>query len=332
MSRRNRLFIFLPLFLTLLLSACSNPSSTPPQDTSTPTTEVSPTPTAEPERLVYVSASPADSDANVPILTQFAAENALQFEQEAAFDGASLGSTARIVVLTAEPADLSAVLDANPAVQFILLGSSAISGKSTLSVVSAKAEDVYFMAGYLTTLIAYDWRSAGLVVSDSPLGDGAADAFTNGGEYVCGKCNPSYPPMVNLPALATLPAASAPGDWLAQANTLLVDGINAFFLDPQAVVPDVAAALVNSQTVIISTADPLAGTEAWWGATIATDSSAALGEVLTKALNGEGGQQIGVPITLTNVNANLVSPARQDLFNQTAQLLAEGKLAALSIP
>ncbi len=332
MPRRVKFIIILSLVLSLFLAACSTPTTQTEQKTTAPTDATTPTPTPEPGRLIYVSTAAAESDPNVPVLTQFAADNGLQFDQTATFESASLGSTAKIVVLSSEPADFAATLDANPAVQFILLVPTSLSGKANLSVIAGKPEDEYFMAGYLATLIAYDWRSAGLVVNDSPLGAGAADAFVNGGEYVCGKCNPSYPPMIDQPQVASLPANASAGDWLTQANALLMNGVNAFYLDPAGVTPDLVASMVNSKTVIVSTVAPFAGAEDWWAATITTDASVALGEVLTKAFNGEGGQQITLPVTLTHVNANIVSPARQDLFNQTAQLLAEGKLAALSIP
>lgn len=288
-------------------------------------------PTAEPERLVYVSTLPADTDLNSPLLSQFAGENGLQFVQVASLGGPPL-STARIVVFSEAPADLPAVLDANPEAQFILLSGTDITGKSNLSVVAAKPEDVYFMAGYLATLIANDWRSAGLVTSDTTLGAGAADAFDNGGKYVCGKCNPSFPPLVDLPQVTALPNSAASAEWLTAANVMLSMGVNAFFMDPAAATPEVVAQITASPITLIGTTPPPTGAEALWGATITNDNSAALKEVLTKAFNGEGGQQISVPVTLTNVNATLVSPARQDLFNQTAELLATGKLAPLSIP
>ncbi|MRR30198.1 hypothetical protein EG834_07725, partial [bacterium] len=134
--------IILVLTFSILLTACSNPSPTPEVDIATPTSAATPAPTAEPERLVYVSTLPADADLNVPLLTQFASENGLQFVQVASL-GAPPLSTARIVVFSEAPADLPAVLDANPEVQFILLTGTELTGKTNLSVVAAKPEDVY---------------------------------------------------------------------------------------------------------------------------------------------------------------------------------------------
>ena len=321
--------IILVLIFSILLTACSNPSPTPIVDTATPTSAATPVPTAEPESLVYVTTLPVDD--TLTLLQQFAGENGIQFEQVASLGEASL-STARIVVLSEAPADLAAVLDVNPEIQFILLAGTDLTGKPNLSVVAAKAEDVYFMAGYLTTLIANDWRSAGLVTGDTPLGDSAANAFFNGGKYICGKCNPSFPPLVDLPQVTALPKSAPSAEWLTAANEMLAMGVKAFFLDPEAATSEVVAQISLSQIILIGTTPPRAGAEALWGATITSDDSAALKEVLTTAFEGEGGQQIVVPVTLTNVNSTLVSPARQDLFNQTAELLATGKLAPLSIP
>src|SRR5659263_429265 len=95
MRPQLKTLIILVLVFGILLTACTNPSPTPGLDTATPTSAATPVPTAEPERLVYVSTLPTDADLNVPLLTQFAAEDGLQFVQVA-----SLGAPVSYTHLT----------------------------------------------------------------------------------------------------------------------------------------------------------------------------------------------------------------------------------------
>lgn len=325
--------ISLLLVLIFLLAACKNPTAGPePTATVSPATSIPATPTAELQRLVYISSAPAEGDATSGILSDFAAANNLKFETAATVEAAALTGSEKIVVLQTAPDNLDALLAGAPQTQFILLAAGDPSGKANLSVVTAKPEDVAFMAGYLSTIIAYDWRSAALLTTDGPLGAGEADAFWNGGKYVCGKCNPVYPPMVDLPQISALPSNSDTASWLAAANQLIPNGVNVVYLDEVAAIPDVLTAFSSSNTAVISTIQPPADSSAYWAATIGMDVSQGLKDALSQALAGQGGQTYAATIQLTNVNSDLVSPARQDLFKQTATLVEEGKLGTLSIP
>lgn len=331
MSTKRIKALTLLLLLIFTLSACKNPTAEPQSTATQPEATALPaTPTAEPARLVYVSAA---ADANVSsILSEFTSANGLKFDTAASLEAAALTGQEKIVVLQETPANLDALLSGAPQTQFILLSTADANGKANLSVVAAKPEDVAFMAGYLSTIIAYDWRSAALLTTDGPLGAGEADAFWNGGKYVCGKCNPVYPPMVDLPQIGSLASGGDAAAWLTAANQLIPNGVNTVYLDAAAAVPDVIAAFSASGATVVSTIQPPVDSSAFWGATISMDFSQGLKDALAQALAGTGGQTYAATILLTNVNAELVSPAKQDLFNQTAALVAAGKLGTLSIP
>lgn len=333
MNRRIQLTLAVLLALTLLLTACGKASPSATQTpTESPTPAITATSTVAPGRLVYVTSAPADTDPYAALVSEFAAASSLEYVPSTVLDASVLTPDAKIVVLQSVPADLGAVLDANPKVQFVLLGSSELTGKSNLSTVSARPEDVYFMAGYLSTLIANDWRSAGLFAGNTPLAPGASQAFINGGRYVCGKCNPSYPPVVDLPQVTTLPADSPAAYWLSSANDMLLYGVNVMFLDSAAATPEVLSTLAADNVSLIGITAPPAGYESIWAATLTSDASAALQQVLEAVLKGQGGQTVTVPVALTNVNSQLVTPARQDLFTQVAGMVAAGEIGTQSIP
>lgn len=326
MPQRIQVLIPVMLVISFLLAACgtATPASIQPP-TENPTPAATATSTVAPGTLVYVTSAPADADPYAALISEFAATNTLQYVSSTVLDASVLSPETRIVILQSPPADLGTLVDAHPDIQFILLGSSELTARPNLSTLSARSEDVYFLAGYLSTLIAYDWRSAGLVV-------GTGEAFYNGGKYVCGKCNPSYPPVVDLPQITALPGTATSAEWLAAANAMLVNGVNVMFVDAPAATPEILSTAISMQAVLVGLTSPPAGTEANWAATLTSDATGALEQLLVEVMEGAGGKNIVVPVTLVNVNPDLVSPGRQDLFNQVAAMVAAGEIGTQSIP
>jgi hypothetical protein len=78
---------------------------------------------------------------------------------------------------------------------------------SNLSVITTQAQDLAFMGGYLTTLIAEDWRSSGLIPNDTGLGLDYKDAFENGARYLCGLCVPYWAPLLYFPVVVEATAS-----------------------------------------------------------------------------------------------------------------------------
>jgi hypothetical protein len=235
-------------------------------------------------------------------------------------------SGTKIVVVATAQTDVNSLPSGNPAAQFILLGSSN-PGISNVSTIQAKPEDEAFMAGYLTMLIAQDWRAGALLTSDGAAGSAYADDFSNGSQFVCGKCNPFYSPIVAFPVTASEPAASASGTWAADAAALSQNWLSSVFITPSAASADVITAVsshtVNSDGVyyLSTTGAPQDGSIPW-AALLTTDYSAGLNQLLPQALKGQGNLTIRAQIGLTAINADIVTPAKQALFNQTAADLA----------
>ena len=96
-------------------------------------------------------------------------------------------------------------------------GGSDLSAGGNLSVVRQLEVQRTFMAGYITTLIAPDWRAAGLL-PDAPAD--LQDAFINGGRYWCGRCIPMYAPLVLFPLAGTQPAGTDAAGWQSTLQDL----------------------------------------------------------------------------------------------------------------
>ena len=320
--------------LTLSLTACKGQPATTP----TPAPSLEPaTATPAVAEIVLVDAQGTASAEIIDVARQFADGNTLLFRQAASLSSAEITSGTKIVVFTADPGNITVLSAAASSVQFVVLGDGVVTAGGNVSTIKADAADKAFMAGYLTMLLADDWRAAGLVTSDGPIGDSYTDAFTNGAQYVCGKCNPYYAPVVAFPVVAYEPAASDETTWANDAAALGADWLSAAFIDPAAANVPVANALstypLNFESVIfVGYAEVSPDSGLTWDALISSDAASSLEIMLPKLLAGEGGQQAAATVSLAQVNEEIVSPARQDLFNQTAAKLAAGEIEPLTIP
>ena len=189
--------------------------TTPP-----PVVETSPTPEPAAQKLVLVDPQGSAAAEMVTLLTDFAASNSLEFQTVSALDPIPPTAETRIVVFLQVPTSLDELVSAAPQTQFIVIGDADPNGNANLSVIKSKAEDIAFMGGYLTTIIAWDWRSGGLIPTDTALGGSYRDAFENGGRYVCGQCTSTYAPFFYFPLIVEESTqAGAPG-WTAQVAAL----------------------------------------------------------------------------------------------------------------
>ena len=341
-SRKQNAFLLIisSLLLASLLAGCAAANHTPAPTATPAATAVPPTPTTAPSELIWVPAGSNPSDALVKTITDFAAANSLQYRTLSALTAADITTGTKIVIIQSAPADLITLAAGAASTQFIVLGGSNPGGLSNVSSIQAKPEDEAFMAGYLTMLISQDWRASALLTSDGPIGSAYADDFANGSRFVCGKCNPFYSPLVSFPAIASEPTNSPSSTWTADAISLSADWLSAAFITPSAVSLDVASALSNQNInttitgdsiYLISTVSAPQNSGIQWAALLDVDYSSGLKELLPQVLAGKGNLNTSAQITLTNINPEIVSPAKQALFNQTASDLAAGLIIPTTI-
>lgn len=327
--------LFFVLIISLLLAAgCSGDRNSAvtstPEETAIPATATPGNP-----EILWVGSQDEVNSSAIAVINDFATTNSLEYHALDSITPTDLNPNVKIVVLANEPTNLSELVSAASSTQFIILQKTSISAPN-LSTIQTRLEDEAFMAGYLTMLVADDWRAAGLLRSDSEIGASYEDAFTNGARYVCGKCNPYFAPIVEFPVVLSEPSGSAETVWANDAATLGQNWLSSVFIDPAAAFASVANGLsaypINYESVtFIGTTDLPAGSVLTWDALLTSDSSSSLKLLLPKVLSGEGGLTMSAQIGLTSINEEIITPAKQDLFNEVAAELAAGEIIPTSI-
>ena len=329
---KNKIFlVFVTTLLVLTLTACSKPTEAIISPTPLPTgTTPAPTPTAAPASLVLVDPAAAATEEIKSSLHSFAAANDLAY-QEAADLGSDLTSV-KLAVVFGDVAYYKDQAAAHPAIQFIFVGPTNETAAGNISLVRNQPQDLAFMAGYLSSMVAEDWRAGGLLSSNTLPVDSIIDAFYNGGKLICNNCAPVYPPYPSYSPLYQDVTGKTGVDMLADVNALAQFKIDTLFVSTPADLPEVLDAAEAAGMYLIGE-NTASANGSRYAAILAYDINSAMETVLPTALAGQGGQTVVTKVVLAFVNnTQKVSPGKQAQFAATAELLANDKIIPLSMP
>jgi hypothetical protein len=295
-----------------------------------PTIEISPTATATAPSLLVVDPGAKAAQDVLDSLQTFTNSNDLTY-----LTNADLNTDLNAVKIAVVFGDASAYKEqaaTNPGTQFLFVGATSETAGGNISLVNNRPEDMAFMAGYLATLVAEDWRSGGLLDSGAAGTGIIGDAFTNGGAYACGLCTPVYPPYMSYPVFQDVSGKTTVAELQADVVALILNEAETVFVAASADLPEVLDTLEVEGATLIG--DNLASANsARYAALLGYEVKTAIEALLPKLLAGEGGQSAVSRVVLVSVNEpGKITPARQDLFNKAAEALAGGWIIPLSVP
>ncbi len=325
-------FLLMLCALALLLAACKPASPTadvtsaptlPPTAAVPPTETPEPSATPLPARALLIG-DPPDAALSAAV-QELAAASGLAFEARPAFSVAQASPDVKIVIYQSMPEEMAALNLGAPETQFVVLADQDLPTAANVSIIRSRPEYAQFAAGYIATLIAPDWRAGALLPDAS-----AQDVFINGGRYWCGRCAPTYGPVVLFPLVAVLPPGSPASAWQTSFDGIHQNRIEVLYIAPEAMSDELFATL-PPELVLVGGATP-AVLPARWAATVAADNITPLQTLWPDLLAGKGGQTLSSSVTLRNVNPDLLSPGRQERVQEVIQLLAEGLINPFLVP
>jgi hypothetical protein len=317
------------LFLTMPFLAACGPdtplaatptlTSTLAAETPTPTLTPAPTLTPTPETpLAILLAEPGMApDALQTTLAGLAQTAGMKLEVRPSLATTELGNVRIVVALPPDPG-LATLASAAPATKFLAIDIPGLQPAANLSLIHTadRPDQLGFLAGHLAAVITDDWRTGVISEANTPGGEAARIAFSNGMTYFCGLCLSYYPPFPNTgyPVQVELqPGAGADGGQAA-IDSLSTWQVETVFVYPPLADEQLLAQLVEAGFNLITTGAPA---EAWkdhWVASLdSQDVNQVLPDLWGRLLAGEAGTQVTLSLGLSNVNPDLVSPGRQQL-------------------
>lgn len=312
------------------------PSATAEAAAATATVTSAPTATAAPQKIVLVAA-PGSAESTAQFLTTAAADAGYQLETLPELAAGVLPEM-RVVVFAVPPANINELAAANPNTRFVVFSTVDLAPTSNLDVVRLRPESQTFAAGFITTLLSTDWRSAGLLPADSALGGALQEAFVNGGRYYCGVCAPGWPLGLTYPQVAALPTASGGAEWQSAAAGLFdAQKVDLYYAPQEVLQPELVQYLsgleqFGKRVYVLGTQPPPDALAGQWAGTLTFDSAGALEQIWPAVMSGAAGQAVDAALLLESVNEDVAGEGRQRLIDEMLADLQAGWIYPFSVP
>lgn len=324
-----------------LLAGCAAPVQTTPtsepspSQETVPTDSAVPTPTAEPASIWLIASPIVDEGLQTEFSSWLAAQaeqDGYRFVEAEEFRASDVPDDLRAVVFLS-PMDGIGDLAANlPDTQFIVLTPEDLPPAENLNVIRTSASQAAFLAGYLATLNAPDFRSGALFVDGTDTGSQRQESFLNGGRYFCGRCSPVFAPIVAFPQVGLVPPGSEVSGWQAAFDALNQNRIEMLYLPAEGLQPEFLSFLLDKNIGILSDSPPPSGFESIWVATITANPLSALQSIWPDILARNGGQTIQAEVELTHINPANLSTGRAQMAEKIIPDLSSGLIVPFNIP
>jgi hypothetical protein len=328
----RRLFPILTLVSFLILSACG--TKTTPTLEPTATVTFAPEPTSTPAKPMAMLLIPADMPESLSQLYQktvydLAQQSGLRFQVRNTLAPAELDPSLRVVVAFPPDPGLAALAAAAPETQFLAVNIPGVTAGGNISTIGGSGDNPdipAFLAGYIAAMLASDYRIGMVGQKDSSTSDIAAQAYANGREFYCGLCNPVAPPWYEYPIVVKMPADVAEGEANAYADALNDRMVQVAYIFPGVQIPSQLNYISSLGMWMIGENPPPEEARAGWVATIQPDWIAAVQSAWSDITAGNGGKSHPSPLTLADINPDLLSEGRQRLAQQMLEDLLAGRV------
>ena len=318
--------------LVLLVSACGTQTTPTVEPTGTATSAPEPTATQpNPMAMLVIPADLSDtlSETYQKTIYDLARQSGLRFQVRNALTPADLESNVRVVVALPPDPGIAELAAAAPGTQFLAVNIPGITAGGNVSTIGGAGDNPdipAFLAGYIASLLATDYRIGMIGEKDSSGSDIATLAYANGRQFYCGLCNPVAPPWYEYPIVVDMPVDAPEGEANAYADALKDRLVQVAYIYPSVQIPSQTNYMASLGMWMIGEEHPPEEARANWIATIQPDWIAAVQSAWSDIIAGNDGRSYPSPLTLTDINPDLLSEGRQRLVQEMLDKLVSGRV------
>lgn len=332
---------FASLIVLLILAGCSlsgNNTPTETAPTTLPATEVpSEVATATPGTPLVILIIPMDmaqeqSDLYQTTINDLAQGSGMRFQVRNSLSSAEIELETNLKIVVALPPDpgLAELANSTPQVQFLGVTIPGLSATENLSLVGAEGTPIKnqaFMAGYITTLLSPDYRVGIITQKDTAEGILAYDAFLNGMTFYCGLCNPQFPPWYEYPVHSEIPTDTPENQYRFFADPLKNYNVDFAYVYPGVATDDLLDTMSQYGLNIIGEIRPNERLTANWVVSLKPNVIPAIQSIWPDLVAGQGGQDLPLPLFLTDINPDLLSEGKQKDVQDILDRLQRGEIS-----
>jgi hypothetical protein len=295
-------------------------------------------PTIAPARAILsapANTSPDELAEAAAIVAELAAGSGLEFEIRQEIIASEITPDVKIIVFLEQPNNLGSLAANAPGTQFVSISSQNWSPPTNGTIILKDESHVAFLSGYLSALLAPNFRVGALLVTENSANN---QAFINGVGYFCGQCASVVYPLNKYPLVSQQPENSPPANWQAAFNEINANKINVLYLPSAVVSPELGTYLSAVDVTVIGDQTPPEELRSRWIASISSDGLSPLREIWNDLLNGQGGNILIAGLKIDNFNALhlpdgdvWLSPGKTDQINKVITLLRKGQIYTGSV-
>jgi len=233
----------------------------------------------------------------------------------------------RLVVAIPPFPEISSLVALHPDTQFLAVGIPDLGPARNLTTIGSdgnRLDQQGFIAGYIAAMITPDWRVGVIGFSDSPDTIAARQAFFTGVKYYCGLCRPSYPPWYDYPLYFELGLDADTIAWRTAADYMIQRVVETVYIVPGAGDEAMLRYLAENGVNIIAGIAPLPDIQTNWIASLEFDLMETFIETWSAFVSGSAEQAVTIPMQITNINPELLTPGKQRLANQVMEDVLAG--------
>jgi hypothetical protein len=272
------------------------------------------------------------------LVYNLAQQAGMRFQVRNSLSAADLEPSLKIVIALPPDPGLAELAAAAPQAQFLAVNIPGLTASGNLSVITdnPRPEITGFIIGYIAAMVADDYRTGMLLPANDPEAQISLDAFSNGAAYFCGTCPSAfyyfdeYGNVLTFPQYIGISAEENPATYNGYADYLIIRRkVSLIYVYPGLDTPELLNYIGSSGVPTIGhtifDTPPL-----YWVASIQPDLPKSIQSAWPSLISGNGGQIIDAPITIANINEELLSPGKQRLVYEVLAKLLSGEISITS--
>lgn len=266
------------------------------------------------------------------VLEELAAGAGMVFSEFPGLQAGEVKENWKVVVLLDVPANLNELVASAPQTQFVAVSQSEQPAAPNLSIIWEKPENQSFIAGFVTLMIATDWRAGALFSDDAVLSPLQLDAFINGGHYICGRCTSTWMPVKAFPLVSSMPVSTDLTAWQSVVAEMKMNVIYVMYVAPEVATNELLYELAAGGLILVGGKAPPDEIRPVWAGTVDFDPMTSLKNIWEPLLEGNGGQVVDASIRFSDINPQYFSQGRGRQAQQAVKSLISGAVYPLTPP